>query len=107
MDPLASCFPPGGGKPRVLTDQCETCIYHPGNLMHLRPGRLREMTLDALRQGCQGVICHDTLYRTDFTPALCRGFYDKFGPQNNFIRVMWRIGGFTEVNPPPPERGRD
>jgi hypothetical protein len=105
-----SCFPPvaagGDRRPRVLTEQCVTCIYRPGNKMHLRAGRLREMTDMALRQGCQGVICHDTLHRSDgYLPALCRGFYDKFGPQNNFIRVAWRLGGFAEVSPPPVEAG--
>jgi hypothetical protein len=107
----SSCIPPfdpanpgAPRKPRVLRAQCATCIYRPGNPMRLRPGRLREMTLQALRQGCQGVICHDTLYRSDgFLPALCRGFYDLYGPRNNFIRVMWRIGGFAEVDLPPGE----
>jgi hypothetical protein len=60
------------------------------------------MTRSALREGCQGVICHDTLPGNDAgtLPALCRGFYDKFGYRNNFIRVMGRIGGFDEVDPP-------
>lgn len=98
-----SCFPPGGGKPRLLAGQCSTCIYRPGNKMRLSPGRVKDMTETALREGCQGVICHATLpYGDDpgFGPALCRGFYDKFGPRSNFIRVMERIGGFTEVDPP-------
>lgn len=99
----ASCYPPSGGKPRLLSEQCATCIYRPGNPMHLQPGRLRQMTTAALQQGIQGVICHDTLPYGDhpgFGGTLCRGFYDKFGPASNFIRVIERIGGFQEVPPP-------
>jgi hypothetical protein len=98
-----SCFPPGGGKPRVLAAQCATCIGKPGNVMHLRPGRLRSMVAEALQQGCQGIICHATLPygdHQDFGPALCRWFYDTFGARSNFVRVIERIGGFTEVDPP-------
>jgi hypothetical protein len=71
--------------------------------MHLRPGRLRGLIDEALREGCQGIICHDTLSHgehSDFGPALCRGFYDQYGDRSNFIRVIGRIGGFTEVHPP-------
>jgi hypothetical protein len=61
------------------------------------------MTEEALREGSQGIICHDTLSHgahPSFGPALCRGFYDNYGQQNGFIRVIGRIGGFTEVDPP-------
>lgn len=98
-----SCFPPGGGKPRLLSAQCATCIYRPGNLMRLEAGRLAQMTFDALRQGSQGVICHDTLPyggHPRFGPAMCRGFYDRYAARSNFIRVISRIGGFTVVDPP-------
>lgn len=98
----ASCFPAGGGKPRLLSEQCETCIYRPGNLMHLSRGRLRQMTQEALQEGNQGVICHDTLDLS--AGAVCRGFYDLHGYRNNFIRVIQRIGGFQEI--PPPEVSR-
>lgn len=71
--------------------------------MHLRPGRLAGMISEALREGSQGIICHTTLSYgefPDFGGALCRGFYDAFGPRNNFVRIMERLGGFTEVDPP-------
>jgi hypothetical protein len=98
-----SCFDPQTRRPRLLSSQCATCIFRPGNLMHLRAGRLKSMIAEAVQEGSQGVICHDTLSygaHPDFGGALCRGFYDKFGPQNNFVRVMERLGGFTEVDPP-------
>ncbi len=99
----ASCFDPVTHRPRLMAAQCPTCIFRPGNPMNLRPGRLRQMVSDALREGCQGVICHDTLSygpHPDFGGALCRGFYDTVGYRNNFVRVMERLGGFTEVGLP-------
>jgi hypothetical protein len=91
------------GKPRVLSEQCATCIFRPGNPMNLKEGRLMSMVNDANREGNQGVICHDTLTYGPFPEyggALCRGFYDSYGHLNNFIRIMERLGGFDEVPPP-------
>lgn len=93
---VATCF--RDGKPYVLSEQCATCIYRPGNKMNLRPGRLKAMTELALCEGSQGVICHDTLVKNG--GALCRGFYDMVGHKNNFVRIMERLGGFQEADPP-------
>jgi hypothetical protein len=93
-----SCFK-DGGKPRLLSEQCETCIFRPGNPMHLKEGRLMKMVQDGISGG-QGIICHDTLSYgrfPDYGGALCRGFYDSFGHLNNFVRIMDRLGGFEEV----------
>jgi hypothetical protein len=97
-----SCFGKDG-KPRLMAEQCSTCIYSPGNPMHLNSGRVKQMTQEALAEGSQGVICHQTLSygeHPDFGGALCRGFYDSFGYRNNFIRIMDRLGGFQEVKIP-------
>lgn len=96
-----SYLPRDGGLPRLLSEQCATCVLRPGNPMDLRPGRLRQM-VNAGVQG-QGITCHDTLTygaHPDFGPALCRGFYDRFGHLTNFIRICERFGGFEEVDPP-------
>lgn len=101
-----TCYDPVTHRPRLLSRQCGTCVFRPGNPMHLRSGRLRGMIAAALREGTQGIICHDTLSygaNPGFGGAMCRGFYDKYGPQSNFIRVIERIGGFTEVDPPEEE----
>jgi hypothetical protein len=71
--------------------------------MHLSPGRLRTMVRAAGQEGSQGIICHGTLSygkHPEFGAALCRGYYDSHGHLNNFIRIMERLGGFTEVAPP-------
>jgi len=105
---VISCYDPVTKRPRLLSAQCVTCIGRPGNLMHLCPGRVRGMVSEALQPGSQGIICHATLPygdHPDFGPALCRWFYDQFGPRNGFIRIMERLGGFTEVDPPGEENG--
>lgn len=96
------------GKLRVLTERCGTCIFRPGNLMRLNPGRLREMTEESVAQGSY-ITCHDTLTygaNPDFGPAVCRGFYDAHGYRSNLVRIMQRLGGITEVAPPQKEDSR-
>src|SRR5579862_7949668 len=48
------------GKVHVLKSWCETCIFRPGNLMHLEPGRIDQMVKEAVRkESC--IVCHSTL----------------------------------------------
>jgi hypothetical protein len=47
-------------KTRLLSRQCATCIFRPGNPMHLDPGRLRDI-VEQVRNGSGYIICHDTL----------------------------------------------
>lgn len=49
-------------KSRMLSRQCRTCIFRPGNLMRLSEGRLRELVAEARRDETF-VVCHDTLVR--------------------------------------------
>lgn len=90
------------GVPRVLSKQCSTCIGRPGNKMHLNAGRVKGMVNAANREGSQGIICHQTLSYsgTETGGALCRWYFDTFGHLNGFIRIMERLGGFTEIEPP-------
>lgn len=61
----------------VLNRKCDTCIYRPGNLMHLNDGRRDSMAAKAVAN--QTVIsCHETL---DGARSVCRGFYDVHGRQ--------------------------
>lgn len=74
------------GKVHVKRAMCATCIFRPGNLMDLRPGRVEQMVRDATRaESC--IPCHDTL---DGPQAVCRGFYDRHttGP----LQVAQRLG---------------
>ena len=87
-------------KSRLLSRQCRTCIFRPGNPMHLHPGRLRGMVTQATRRG-GFVVCHDTLPETapaGVAPAICRGFKDRYDTQA--LQIIARTWGFTEVDPP-------
>ncbi|MEV0392142.1 hypothetical protein [Polymorphospora rubra] len=88
-------------KTRLLSRQCDTCIFRPGNLMHLSDGRLRELVSKA-RDDESFIICHDTLpyhRHPDVKPAICRGFADQYSTQG--LRLLERLFGFVEVAPPP------
>lgn len=92
------------GHPRLCQTMCASCIYRPGNLMHLRTGRLKDITDEALEANTF-VVCHSTLSGpqnpTHVAPAVCRGFYDNFGYRSNLLRIYGRLGGFTEIDPNP------
>jgi hypothetical protein len=91
----------GPDGPRVCREMCTTCIFRPGNLMRLRPGRVKGMVRDALAGG--GLIPRHSTYPSvtgEPLGAICRGFFDKFGLKSNLIRIWGRLGGFVEVDPP-------
>lgn len=60
------------GKVHVQQRKCITCIYRPGNLMCLNPGRREAMQAEAIADGGV-IICHNTL---DGDNSVCRGFFD-------------------------------
>src|SRR2546430_5700528 len=68
-------------KTRLLSRQCATCIFQPGNPMSLTPGRLRDL-VDQARTRDSFIICHETLPYADpppgVRPAVCRGFHDRY-----------------------------
>ncbi|WP_233513752.1 hypothetical protein [Micromonospora craterilacus] len=87
------------GKTRLLAYECATCIFKPGNPMHLEPGRLKQMVTTA-RGDAGYIICHSTLpYAGSPVPtAVCRGFFDRYRTWQ--LQVMERLWGFVEVEPP-------
>jgi hypothetical protein len=91
---------PVRGKSRLLSRQCTTCIFRPGNRMHLDGGRLRDLVAQA--RAAEGfIVCHSTLphYRYPHAkPAICRGFADRYTTQA--LQVIARLWGFVEVDPP-------
>lgn len=60
------------GRVHIMERMCDSCIFRPGNLMNLDPGRLEQMTETAIRSNT-AIICHSTL-RDD--NAVCRGFFN-------------------------------
>jgi hypothetical protein len=92
---------PALGRTRLLSRQCTTCIFKPGNPMHLGEGRLHELVTAALDSDSY-IVCHSTLpYHApapDTGPAICRGFADQYS--TNALRMIERLWGFVEVDPP-------
>lgn len=84
------------GKPGVFREMCSTCVFRPGNKMKLAPGRLKDIVKSNLETGTL-LICHKTTYGQHTEEVVCRGFYDRYGPQTNVYRVMHRLGGFKVV----------
>ena len=73
---------------RVCADMCPTCIFRPGNLMHLRPGRVRRMVDQALADD-SAIVCHDTLHGSE---AVCRGFFDRHHADTLLCRLGFVLG---------------
>ncbi|WP_051362608.1 hypothetical protein [Amycolatopsis thermoflava] len=90
------------GLPRVLSSKCRTCIFRPGNPMHLEDGYRDRMVHEALARG-SWIVCHDTLPATGApigAQAICRGFWDAHGPDSLGCRVTAALGGPIYAPPP-------
>lgn len=79
---------------RVCAHECATCVFRPGNLMQLHPGRLAGMVRDSLA-GDSCIPCHKTL---EGERAVCRGFYDRHKQASMMLR-FGEIVGVVEVDP--------
>lgn len=79
-------------RPRLFDQKCPTCVFRPGNLMNLPPGRLAELVNGNLARGT-ALVCHLTTYgqRPDLGEVLCRGFVDAHGDQVGSIQVLQRL----------------
>jgi hypothetical protein len=76
----------GDGMVHVCSLMCDTCIFRPGNLMHLNEGRVEQMVRDATRlESC--IPCHQTL---DGKQAVCRGFYERHATAP--LQIAARLG---------------
>jgi hypothetical protein len=84
------------GRVWVLTDKCLTCIFRPGNLMHLHPGDRDAMVAKCVRQQAP-IPCHKTL---DGPRSVCRGFYDVHR-QDIIPLVLAEAMGLIEFDEPP------
>jgi hypothetical protein len=93
------------GTVHVLSVECVSCIFRSVNdgRIRLRPGRVAGMVLDA--RADQTIIpCHDTLYRDDVRPAICRGYFDRNADRIDALQIAQRLDMVTYDDPPPKER---
>jgi hypothetical protein len=84
------------GRVHVMADKCETCIFRPGNLMNLDPGRVKSMVDESVAEGA-GITCHKTLYGQAEQEAVCRGFYDAHGDRVPALQIAACMGLIEEV----------
>jgi hypothetical protein len=79
---------------RVCSDLCSTCIFRPGNLMGLKPGRLKGMIEETLATDGQ-ITCHKTLDQPQ--GAICRGWFDRYADRNWLLRLAIATDNINEV----------
>lgn len=87
-------------RPAVFEEQCNTCIFRPGNPMQLMPGRLKDVVQSNLFNGTL-LVCHKTTYGQAEESVLCKGFFDKYGPQTAAYQILHRLGGSFRTVPLP------
>jgi hypothetical protein len=86
------------GLCRVKKDMCATCIFRPGNLMNLTPGRVKGMVAEAEYED-SFITCHETLEAwtgTQQTEAMCRGYLNA-GHRPVLLRLAEEWGLVVEV----------
>lgn len=91
---------PAAAVVRVCEDLCTTCIFRPGNLMRLEPGRVQGMVQNAIANEGH-IVCHSTI-GTD-APAICAGFArHPVGSARSLALRCARAGLLTTVSIKPP-----
>lgn len=94
------------GLVHVLMERCSSCIFRPGNLMALQPGRLAGLVKGAIAAD-SAIICHQTLpYGGYDVPgqAVCRGFADHHGDAVVPLRLARAFDMLRHVAPPDTQR---
>jgi hypothetical protein len=91
-------------KVHVLTEKCSTCVFRPGNLMMLEPGRVKDLVEGNIGND-SALTCHQTLpySGTGADPAVCRGFFDAYADRTLSLRMAKVMNVIEEVEPPTKE----
>lgn len=82
----------------VKAEKCETCIFRPGNLMYLEPGRVKSM-VEECEEKDSYITCHETLEMVTGSSrgeAACRGYIDA-GHEPQLYRIAERLNALEEV----------
>lgn len=88
------------GKVNVCVRKCDTCIFRPGNLMHLEPGRVEGMIERADRnESC--IPCHHTLDQGQ--QAVCKGYFVRNSSMSLRVARMMDLIRYVE----PDDTGTD
>jgi hypothetical protein len=80
----------------VRKTRCETCIFRPGNLMDLEPGRVEGMIADA--DAAESAIpCHKHLYENADIEPVCKGYFDR--KSSATLRLAEAVGIVERIDP--------
>lgn len=71
----------------VMKEKCATCIFHPGNLMHLQPGVVAEMKRAADERGTC-ITCHEVMDGP--RAAVCAGYFANH--RSRLLQIAERMG---------------
>lgn len=77
----------------MCKSMCSTCIFRSGNLMHLLPGQVETMIVEAVKDETS-IICHKTLEGDN---SVCRGFFDRHATLPLRLAKAMDLIEFTEV----------
>lgn len=97
-----SVFHKRTGKIRVCESMCDTCIFRPGNRMHLAEGQLEAMEAEAVARDTH-ITCHDTLH-PEVAGAVCHGFFARHKMKVWPLRLAAGIGAVL-FTPAPDGKG--
>lgn len=100
-------YDPRTGMVRVLEEMCATCIFRPGNLMHLREGRVEQMVAEAM-EAESAIICHSTLPYGPYPQAqraVCHGFWARYGSHVLGLRLARMMNVLEFIKPPSKKDG--
>lgn len=75
------------GRVHVKAERCSDCVFRPGNLMRLNPGRLADL-VEQNRERDTAFACHQTTFGHDENgEAICRGYFDAFAKDITPLRM--------------------
>lgn len=80
---------------RICAARCPTCIFRPGNRMHLNPGRVQQLVREATSGDAGSIVCHDTLDLP--RQAICRGFWDGYRERVQLLQLAERLSFVKEI----------
>ncbi len=84
------------GRVHVKASKCSDCVFKPGNLMRLQPGRLADL-VEQNRKKDTAFACHQTTFENDPKgEAVCRGYFDAYGPEITPLRMAVALNMIEE-----------
>ena len=90
------------GEIHVLSEKCSSCVFRSsvdGRIKGLKPGGVKEL-VKTNKEMDTAFACHQTIYREDVLPAVCRGYYDGYKDEITPLMLAQAMGVIAEDEPP-------